>query len=170
MELSRVIVAGGISSSAIPLCLKSDAIWGASGPHRVRFAPWWGAPLGYFSLAGKVTKSAFKKTSVFLKIFPHYFFSFALALWLVWPKLRSLPCMRRSGCFSMSPRRVKRWCRDSLGALVGLAVDLLLVAPFHYAIDGFPYTVWDGLRSAPFHSAKEKCFVYGSNSTAPSIA
>ena len=36
---------------------------------------------------------------------------------------------------SMSPRTVKRWCGDSLGALVVFSVVQLLVAPFHYAIE-----------------------------------
>ena len=52
---------------------------------------------GDFSPVGKVTKSTFKKTKVFLKIFPYFLFMFALPLWLVLSKPGRVPCMGRSG-------------------------------------------------------------------------
>ncbi len=91
-----------------------------------------------------------------MRIFPHYFICFALPLWLVLSKPRRVPCMRFCGYPTMSPRTVKRWGGDSLGALVVFYVVILLVAPFHYAIGRFPYTARDGLRSAPFHYAQDR--------------
>ena len=41
---------------------------GASGPHRVRFAPGRGAPLAYFSPTGKVGKSVLKGARAPLRI------------------------------------------------------------------------------------------------------
>ena len=141
---------------------------GASGPTGV-----WGLrphALGHFSPVGKVPKSTLKKTEVFLRIFPHYFFSFALALWSVFSKPCRVPCMGFCGYPNMSPRTVKRWCRGALGALVVLVVDQLQVAPFHYATEEFLYTVWVGLRSAPFHYAQDRFPYTDPTSTVLSIA
>ena len=49
----------------------------------------------------------------------------------------------------------RRQGKHSSGVRGCFSVVRLLVAPFHYAIGRFPYTVWDGLRSAPFHYAIE---------------
>ncbi len=101
-----------------------------------------GAPLAYFSPTGKVGKSVLKKTrNGFLENLSLFLLCFALTLWLVCPKPGRVPCMSFCGYLNMFPRTVKRWCGGSLGALVVFVLVQLLVAPFHYA--------------------KEKCFVYG---------
>ncbi len=69
----------------------------------------WDCPphaLGYFSRAGKVTKSAPRG---FTPGYPNGLICFALVLWLVLSKPDLLPCMRRSGYPNMSLHRWMRW-------------------------------------------------------------
>ena len=95
---------------------------------------------------------------------------FALPLWSVLSKLFLLPCMRRCVYGEYVLKEIEALGQGLIGCVGRFYFVQLPVAPFHYAIDGFPYTVWDRLHPAPVHYAQDKCFVTHPNSTALSIA
>ena len=99
-----------------------------------------GAPLAYFSPTGKVGKSVLKKTEVFLRIFPHFLFCFALPLRLVLPKPRRVPCMERCGYSEYVPKESEALVHGHIGCVGRLVLVRLRSAPFHYAKDRFPLT------------------------------